>query len=315
MSDLPTIEPVCTEHEGQPCVEQVVEGRPSRVGTFSVTRLLPSVRHRTVGPFVFLDHMGPVELAPGEGFDVKPHPHIGLSTVTYLLAGRNLHRDSLGTVQLNLPGDLNLMTAGRGVAHSERADDAGRAQGGSLHGLQLWLGLPRANEEDEPSFAHHPVATLPAVRPAPGVKGRVVLGAAFGEHSPATHPSQPLLVDLQLAPGALVTLAAEVSERGVYVVEGAARVGGLEVRANQLAVLRAGVAVPVEAVTACRLAYLGGPPLDGPRYLDWNFVSSRPERLEQAVRDWKERRFAPIPGDDAELIPYPDLPGRHRPRS
>ena len=308
-------EPHCRDEAASSGVDLVLEGRASRVGTLPVARLLPSVRRRTVGPFVFLDHMGPVTVAPGEGFDVMPHPHIGLSTVTYLFAGENTHRDSLGSVQVNRPEDLNLMTAGRGVVHSERADPAWRAVGGTLHGLQLWLGLPVAREEDAPRFENYPAPTLPEIRPSSGVRGRVALGAAYGAASPVRHPSAPLLVDLVLDAGSCVTLEASADERAVFVVEGSIGLGGHELSANHLAVLQPGATVVAEARGASRLMLLGGPPLDGPRYLDWNFVSSSTERLAQAVRDWKERRFAAIPDDDVEFVPYPDLPGRASPRS
>src|SRR5689334_22571753 len=198
MSTLPANEPSCADRADARAVDLVIEGRPRGVGTITVARLLPSPRRHMVGPFIFVDHMGPVELPPGVGFDVRPHPHIGLSTVTYFLAGENVHRDSLGTVQINRAHDLNIMTAGRGVVHSERAEPGFRASGGLMHGVQIWLALPDAHEDDAPSFEHHPAATLPAVAPGGGVRGRVLIGGLFGATSPVRHPSEPLLVDLQL---------------------------------------------------------------------------------------------------------------------
>jgi len=250
-----------------------------------------------VGPFIFVDHMGPVTLAPGVGFDVRPHPHIGLSTVTYFLAGENTHRDSLGNVQINRPGDLNLMTAGRGIVHSERADAAFRASGGEMHGVQIWLALPDAHEDDEPSFEHHPQATLPAID-----AGRVLLGEAFGARSPVRHPSDPLLVDLQLAAGATLELPPS-PERGLFVIEGELRVGNEVLVTNQLGVL-APHAKSVTATVATRAMLLGGPPT-GPRVIDWNFVASSRERIESARDRWKARQFPVIPTDSEEFIPYP----------
>ena len=305
MSTLPATEPKCVERGEDRAIDLVIEGRPRDVGTIIVARLLPSPRRRMVGPFVFVDHMGPVELAPGVGFDVRPHPHIGLSTVTYFLAGENVHRDSLGTVQVNRPGDINLMTAGRGVVHSERADPAFRAAGGKMHGVQIWLALPDANEDDEPSFEHHPAATLPEVALTVGVRGRVLIGAAFGARSPVRHPSEPLLVYLELDAGASVEVAAEVAERGLFVIEGAVEVGGDEIATNQLAVLCSHKTATVTASAPTRAMLLGGAP-HPPRLIEWNFVASTRERLERARDAWKARQFPTIPTDDKEFIPWPE---------
>jgi len=265
-------------------IELVIEGRARDVGTITVARLLPSPRRRMVGPFIFVDHMGPVELAPGVGFDVRPHPHIGLSTVTYFLAGENVHRDSLGTVQVNRPGDVNLMTAGRGIVHSERADPAFRASGGPMHGVQIWIALPDAHEDDEPSFAHHPKATLPPIAPAPGVSGRVLIGAAFGARSPIVHPSEPLLVDLELAPGATVELPADVAERALLVITGEVVIDDNRLAADRLAVLHG--PARATATTATRAMLLGGPAFPA-RYIEWNLVASSRERIERARDAWK----------------------------
>ena len=275
-------------------VDSIIEGRPRAVGTITVARLLPALKRRSIGPFVFLDHMGPVVLAPRAGFDIAPHPHIGLSTVTYFFAGENVHRDSLGTVQINRPGDINIMTAGRGVVHSERAEPAWRERGGMLHGIQMWLALPIANEDDAASFEHHPQATLPAIAPAPGVRGRVLIGAAFGATSPIAHPSQPLLIDLELAANASIELAADAAERGVFVTEGEVQIGDHALRFDHIAALREGDAVRVTAIAASRL-------------LDWNFVASTRDRLDRARAAWKAQTFPKIPGDDVEFVPYPEL--------
>jgi redox-sensitive bicupin YhaK (pirin superfamily) len=305
MSNLPANEPGCLHPTDARAIELRIEGRPRDVGTITVARLLPSPKRRMVGPFIFLDHMGPVVLPPGVGFDIRPHPHIGLSTVTYFFAGENTHRDSLGTVQVNRPGDVNLMTAGRGIVHSERADPAFRATGGTMHGVQIWLALPDAHEDDDPSFAHHPEASLPGIAPVPGARGRVLIGAAFGARSPITHPSDPLLVDLALAPGTAIEIAADVPERALFVVEGELEIGDERLGTNQLGVLCADGTVRVRATAASRVVWIGGSPL-GPRFIEWNFVSSTREKIERARDAWKAREFPVIPTDAEEFIPFPD---------
>jgi redox-sensitive bicupin YhaK (pirin superfamily) len=285
-------------------IERIVTGRPRDVGTISVARVLPALERRMVGPFAFLDHMGPIALAPGVGFDVRPHPHIGLSTVTYFFAGENVHRDSLGNVQVNRPGDVNIMTAGRGIVHSERADPAFRARGGAMHGVQIWLALPDAREDDPPSFAHHPQATLPAIEPTRAARGRMLLGAAFGARSPIAHPSEPLLVDLALDAGASVDMPA-AAELAVFVVDVALDVGGETLGANQLAVLRGDARATIVATADTRALVLGGPPL-GARFVEWNFVASTRAKIERARDAWKARQFAIIPTDAHEFIPYPE---------
>lgn len=310
MSEHPANDPACLEAgAGAAAVELVVEGRPRDLGTIVVARILPAPRRRMVGPFIFLDHMGPVELPPGTGFDVRPHPHIGLSTVTYFLAGENVHRDSLGTVQINRPYDLNLMTAGRGVVHSERAEPGFRAAGGLMHGIQIWLALPDAHEDDAPSFEHHPARTLPEIAPAAGVRGRVLLGAAFGATSPVRHPSAPLLVDLELDEGADLELPAGAAgeERGLFVISGELEVCGEPLATDRLAVLAPAARVRISATRVARAMLIGGPPV-GERHIEWNFVASSRARLDAARDAWKAQQFPKIPGDDQEFIPFPDLP-------
>jgi redox-sensitive bicupin YhaK (pirin superfamily) len=309
MSTTPSNDPACLNATAE-VVDLVISGRPRDLGTVVVSRILPAPKRRMVGPFIFLDHMGPVELAPGVGFDVRPHPHIGLSTVTYFLAGENVHRDSLGTVQHNRPHDVNLMTAGRGVVHSERADPAFREAGGTMHGVQIWLALPDAHEDDAPSFEHHPAATLPAIAPAGGdehggARGRVLIGSAFGATSPIKHPSQPLLVDLELVAGACVDLPADTIERGVFVIDGEVEIAGSALAANQLAVLLP-QAVRIRAASAARIMVIGGPPL-GARLIEWNFVASTRARIDAARDAWRRQEFPKIPTDAEEFIPYPDL--------
>ena len=285
-------------------LELLIEGRARGVGSFTVSRLLPVAKRRTIGPFIFLDHMGPVQIAPDAGFDVLPHPHVGLSTFTYFLAGINVHRDSIGTVQINRPGDVNVMTAGRGVVHSERAEPAWRVTGGQMHGVQIWLALPEVNEDDAPSFDHVPRERLPAIAPSTGVRGHVLAGTAYGASSPLRHPSSPMLVDVELDAGARIELPA-ADELGVFVISGAVRIGDAPVAANQLGVLAA-VRPAVTAAVPSRIFVLGGPPI-GTRFIDWNFVASSKARIDQARDDWKARRFPDIPTDHDEFVPYPDL--------
>ena len=284
-----------------PAVELVIDARARPVGNVSVARFIPVAQRRHVGPFVFLDHMGPVSFAPGQGFDVAPHPHIGLSTVTYLFAGEVLHRDSLGSAQRIEPGAINLMTAGRGVVHSERSEPAFRARGGTVHGAQLWLGLPRENEDDAPSFVHQPAESFPDV-PIPRGQLRVLMGEAHGARSPLRHPAEPLFLDVQLEAGASLELPL-APERALCVIEGDLAVETHRAQENQLLVFNPSVPVVVTANQHSRLLVIGGAPLDGPRFIDWNFVSSSKEKIEQAKRDWRERKFPRVPGDELEFIP------------
>jgi redox-sensitive bicupin YhaK (pirin superfamily) len=303
MSTTVANEPSCLDSQDR-VLDLVIEGRPRDVGTITVARLLPSPKRRMVGPFIFVDHMGPVSIAPGVGFDIRPHPHIGLSTVTYFFAGENVHRDSLGNERTNRPGEVNLMTAGGGIVHSERAAPAFRASGGMMHGLQIWVALPDANEDDPPSFEHHPEATLPAIAPGPGVSGSVLLGAAFGARSPIRHPSAPVLVELRLEAGSTVELPSDVAERAVLVVNGALRVGSETLSSDRLGVLRSG-STSIEATAATHAMLLGGSP-HPPRFIEWNFVASSRERIERARDRWKAREFPVIPTDDQEFIPWPE---------
>jgi len=271
---------------------------------FAVRRVLPSFPKPMVGPFIFVDHMGPVRLAPGTGMDVGPHPHIGLATVTYLFEGELVHRDSVGSVQAIRPGDVNWMVAGRGIAHSERTPPELRAAGPRAHGLQTWVALPKAREEVEPSFAHHPASSLPVVE-FPGATVRVIAGHAFGARSPVDVLTDTLYAAAELAPGASLRLPAEHEERGVYVVEGRAEIGGTTVEEAQLAVLEQGREVEVRAPVSTTLMLLGGAKMDGRRFIWWNFVSSSKERIERAKADWRDDRFPRIPGE-TERISLPD---------
>jgi redox-sensitive bicupin YhaK (pirin superfamily) len=249
-----------------------------------------------VGPFIFLDQMGPAILPAGEGIDVRPHPHIGLATVTYLSAGELLHRDSVGSVVTIRPGDVNWMTAGKGIAHSERTPGCARPSGGAISGVQLWVALPRAHEETEPGFAHHDRATLPMVEDA-GLQARVVAGSFLGAQSPVSLLWETLLADVSLAPGAVLPVSAHHDERALFLIDGQVEIDGEVLDAGPMYVLKAGVPVDVRAVTSAALVLLGGEPMDGPRHIWWNFVSSSEDRIEQARADWMAGRFKPIPGE------------------
>ena len=294
-------------------LETVVVPRSHDLGDqFYVRRAKPTVQRRMVGPFVFLDQMGPAVFAPGRGLDVRPHPHIGLATVTYLLDGEIMHRDSLGTRQAIKPGEVNWMTAGRGIVHSERTGPELRQQGGSLSGLQCWVALPRRHEETAPAFSHHGAHQLP-VEEGEGARAIIIAGSYFGRRSPVAVLSDLFYVDLQLDAGAALALPAEYPEQAVYVVSGRVDLGADGTfDAGQLLVLKPGARLKVQAAgqEPARLMLLGGEPMDGPRFLTWNFVSSSKDRIEQAKEDWRAQRFAPVP-DETEFIPLPEhLNGR-----
>lgn len=278
---------------------------------FRVRRALPAARRQMVGPFIFFDEMGPAVLAPGHGLDVRPHPHIGLATVTYLFAGEILHRDSLGSVQPIQPGAVNWMIAGRGIVHSERTPAERRAQGDELRGLQVWVALPRAVEEMAPSFAHVAADALPTFE-GDGVAGRVIAGTVHGATAARAVPAELFYADVTLAPGAAFPVETTYEERAFYVVDGEVSVEpGDEVHAaGRLVVLRPGAAIALHAGPGpARVMLLGGAPMPEPRHIWWNFVSSSPARIEQAKEDWREGRFAPVPGE-TEFIPLPGTPPR-----
>jgi redox-sensitive bicupin YhaK (pirin superfamily) len=303
MSLLPDEEPTCAGHASD-AIELLVRARPRDLGGFVVRRVLPSAQRRMVGPFIFFDHMGPTDLPPGDGLNVRPHPHIALATVTYLFAGEIFHRDSLGSAQAIKPGDVNWMVAGRGIVHSERTAEPLRRTGQHVHGIQAWVALPLSAEDSDPSFAHHPAATLPLVR-HDGVAMRVIAGTAFGARSPVAVASPTLYVDVQLERDAALKVPTEHAQRAVYVAEGAIRCGGDTFADGTLLVLRSGAEVELRAQTHARLLLLGGAPLQGERHIDWNFVASSRERIELAKRDWREGRFPKVPGDEDEFIPLP----------
>jgi redox-sensitive bicupin YhaK (pirin superfamily) len=298
-------EPYVDPGPGSP-VETVIVPRTRDLGGFEVRRALPSARRRMVGPFVFFDRIGPAVFRAGQGIDVRPHPHIGLATVTYLLEGELLHRDGLGTVQVIRPGAVNWMTAGRGIVHSERTPPGARVEGARLSGVQLWVALPREHEEDAPAFAHTPASDLPEVE-GEGVRVRVILGGLLGARSPVRVFSETVYAEAALAAGARLEVPADQEERAVFVVAGSVEESGASFEAGQLLVLRPGAAVVLRAAAPARALVLGGAAMDGPRHVWWNFVSSSAERIDRAAADWSAGRFDAVPGE-TESIPLPAQP-------
>jgi redox-sensitive bicupin YhaK (pirin superfamily) len=287
-------------------IDLLIQGRAHDLGGgFAVRRVLPSVKRRMVGPFIFLDHFGPMDVPPGGGMEVRPHPHIGLATVTYLFEGGIFHRDSLGYAQPIKPGDVNWMTAGSGIAHSERTEAEMRRTGFRMHGVQTWVALPKTHEETAPAFEHVEAAKLPAWSEA-GAALRLIVGTYAGRTAPTTHFSPIFYVGAELAAGARIAVSPEHAERAVYVADGSVTIGDRALVVGDLAVLAGGVAAGVVAgASGAKLMLLGGAAMDGPRHIWWNFVSSSKERIEKAKADWKEGRFARVPGDP-EFIPLPD---------
>ena len=280
----------------------VIAGRSRDLGGFSVRRVLPIGHRKTVGPFIFFDHLGPTVLPPGAGMDVRPHPHIGLATVTYLFEGRIRHRDSLGSVQDIEPLAVNWMTAGRGIVHSERSTPEDRAVPLAMHGIQSWVALPQADEECEPSFAHHPAHSLPDWRQGQATL-RLIAGTAYGRAAPVQVAAPTFYVHVEWAGAGRLPLPREHLERAVYLVQGSLSVDGEPVAVGSMAVLTP-QAQHLDAAAGTIAMLLGGAPVDAPREVWWNFVSSRPERIEQAKRDWANEQFAAVPGE-TERIPLP----------
>ncbi len=306
MSYFPGDDPNPGDRHAVDLIETMILPRTSDIGGFEVRRALPSARRRLVGPFIFFDRMGPAVLRPGEALDVKPHPHIGLATVTYLFDGRIRHRDSLGTEMVIEPGDVNLMTAGRGVVHSERTPEESRHAPSQISGLQTWLALPDGREEIAPGFANTARDALP-VFAGEGVTGRVIIGALEGARSPVTTESETLYADVSLDAGASWRIPADAEERAIYVLEGTVMIAGDTFAAERLLVFRPGDEIVVGAVgNHARLILLGGVALGSRRYMWWNFVSSSRERIEQAKEEWRTGRFDIVPGDAEEFVPLPD---------
>ncbi|TPJ77728.1 pirin family protein [Mesorhizobium sp. B2-6-2] len=286
-------------------IELMVVPNAKDIGGFEVRRALPTAKRRLVGPFIFFDRMGPAILRAGHALDVRPHPHIGLSTVTYLFDGRIRHRDSLGTEMVIAPGDVNLMTAGRGIVHSERTPQELRGAPMSVSGLQTWLALPDGKEEIAPVFANTSVASLPQID-AEGVSGRIVIGAFSGLRSPVATASDTLYADLRLAAGASVKIPADAEERAIYTLEGNISIAGDVFPAERLLVFKPGEEIVVSSERGAHFMLFGGASLGSKRYIWWNFVSSSKERIEQAKQEWKTGRFDIVPGDEEEFIPLPE---------
>jgi redox-sensitive bicupin YhaK (pirin superfamily) len=313
MSWNPTQGPDCPDAAGPDAIETLIIPRARDIGGFEVRRALPSVRRKMVGPFIFFDQMGPAEFITEGGIDVRPHPHIGLGTVTYLLKGEFEHRDSLGTHQTIHPGEVNWMLAGKGVTHSERTGLATRKTRHSLFGIQTWVALPEDREDMAPDFEHHKESALPLIEDHE-TRARLILGTAWGEASPVTMQSQIFYADVTLGPGAKIPLPDEHEDRGLYILEGSVDIAGESFEAGQMMVFRPGDSVSVRAGgRGARLMALGGETLNGPRYIWWNFVSSSLERIEAAKEAWKAGDWAggPFhlpPGDEEEYIPItPEL--------
>ncbi len=310
MSWNPTIDPTCPDAVSVDQIETLIIPRARDLGGFEVKRALPAPRRQMVGPFIFFDQIGPVEFLTGAGIDVRPHPHIGLSTVTYLFEGGFRHRDSTGADQFISPGDVNWMTAGIGVTHSERTTPDTKTHPHKAFGIQTWVALPEAAEDSPARFEHAAKAALPLLD-AEGVKLRLILGTAFGQRAPVTTSSEMFYADVELAPGAQVPLPDDHEDRGVYVAQGSVEIAGQRFEGNQMMVFRPGDRLAVRAGPAgARLLLLGGATLEGPRHIWWNFVASSKERIEAAKEAWRagdfhHGRFHLPPGDEAEFIPLP----------
>jgi redox-sensitive bicupin YhaK (pirin superfamily) len=278
-------------------------------GGFQVRRALPASQRRMIGPFVFFDQMGPTVLRAGSGLDVRPHPHIGLATVTYLFDGEIIHRDSLGSTQAIRAGEVNWMIAGRGIVHSERTAADKRSAESALFGIQTWIALPRAEEECAPSFHHHAAIELPLIEAA-GKTLRLIAGALYGERAPVATLSDMFYADVRLAAAAQLPVAADYEQRAIYITAGRIEIAGSRFEAGQLVILQPRHPVTVRADGPARVLLLGGEPLDGPRHVWWNFVSSSTERIEQAKEDWRQGRLGSVAGDP-EYIPLPAAPTVH----
>ncbi|RWH82847.1 MAG: pirin family protein [Mesorhizobium sp.] len=305
MSFFPGNDPLPGDAFASDQIELMVIPNAKDIGGFQVRRALPTAKRRLVGPFIFFDRMGPAILRAGQALDVRPHPHIGLSTVTYLFDGNIRHRDSLGTEMVIQPGDVNLMTAGRGIVHSERTPQELRGAPMSVSGLQTWLALPDDKEEVDPIFENTAAMRLPEID-AEGVSGRVVIGAFSGLRSPVMTASDTLYADLSLAPGASLKIPADAEERAIYTLEGEVSISGDRFPAERLLVFRPGDEIVVSSQGGAHFMLFGGASLGSKRYIWWNFVSSSKERIEQAKEEWKTGRFDIVPGDEEEFIPLPD---------
>jgi redox-sensitive bicupin YhaK (pirin superfamily) len=304
MSWSPAADPQAGDRFSCNAIETIIVPRARDLGGFEVRRALPSEQRQMVGPFIFFDQMGPAEFLLGVGMDVRPHPHIGLSTVTYLFDGEIMHRDSLGTELPIRPGELNWMTAGRGITHSERTPPELRTTGSRLFGIQSWVALSAKDEEMTPDFVHYDAEQMPVLSDE-GKTVRVIAGSILGTNSPVRTSSPMFYADVALSGGAAVPLDADYDERAIYTVSGEIEISGDVFGPAQLLIFRPGDRITIRARTNARFMMLGGEPMDGPRFIWWNFVSSRKDRIEQAKADWKSARFDSVPGD-SEFIPLPE---------
>ena len=305
MSWLPSQDPIAGNAHSCDAIAQVIVPRARDLGGFEVRRALPSAHKQMVGPFIFFDQMGPAEFRIGSGIDVRPHPHIGLATVTYLFEGEVFHRDSLGTSVAIKPGEVNLMMAGRGIVHSERERGEVRQSPHRLFGIQAWAALPKSHEEGAPAFAHHGAEELPRIA-GEGKLVRLVMGEAYGQRSPVVFAHVTLFAEAVLAPAAVLPFDPYYEERAVYVAAGEIDIAGDTFGEGRLLIFKPGDRISILANAQSRLVLLGGDPMDGPRHIWWNFVSSSPERIEQAKHDWRTKRFRLVPGDEKEFIPLPE---------
>jgi redox-sensitive bicupin YhaK (pirin superfamily) len=302
---MPSNDPILGDPQTCDALDLVIVPRTRDLGDgFAVRRALPHGKRQMVGPFIFFDHFGPVQFVSGQGMDVRPHPHIGLATVTYLFDGSIMHRDSEGNVQEIQPGAMNLMTAGRGIAHSERTPDVQRANGQKMLGLQSWIALPKDREEIAPTFQHYGAESLPSVQDT-GFTARIIAGSSFGVASKVDMVSPWFYVEVSLDEGKSVPLDADHEERAIYVVDGEIEIAGEPFEGPRMLIFRPGDRITVRATRPSRMMFLGGTALEGPRYVWWNFVSSSKERIEQAKQDWKSGRFEAVP-DETEFIPLPE---------
>lgn len=288
-----------------PLIDLTIVPQPKDLGGFSVRRILPSAQRQMVGPFIFLDHMGPATFAPDEGINVRPHPHIGLATVTYLFQGEVLHRDSIGSEQVITPGAVNWMIAGSGIVHSERTSLEDKSQFHHAHGLQSWIALPKAYEEMPPEFHHHPADTLPEWTQS-GATLKMVAGSAYGYEAPVTIYSPMFYVEVKMQAGTRLKLPVEYRERAIYLIDGSLRIGDTNISPKTMTVFVQGETIILEAEMPVHLMLLGGEPLSEPRFIEWNFVSSSLERIAQAKADWKAGLFDKVTGDEIEFIPLPE---------
>jgi redox-sensitive bicupin YhaK (pirin superfamily) len=311
MSWNPALDAHCPETGGADSIETLIVPRARDLGGFEVRRALPAPKRQLVGPFIFFDQMGPAEFIHDGGIDVRPHPHIGIGTVTYLYEGEFQHRDSLGTNQMIYPGEVNWMTAGRAITHSERTSPETRAGRHSLFGVQTWVALPEQHEQTDPAFEHHGNEALPLIE-GEGKEVKLILGNAFGERAPVSTFTEMFYADAVLQPGASLPLPDNHEDRGIYVISGSITVGRQDFEAGRMMVFRPGDAISVRAgAQGARLMLLGGETLNGPRYIWWNFVSSSKAMIEQAKEewqrgDWQDGQFVLPPDDDDEFIPLPE---------